>query len=199
MRLPQATNPQLLNLLNLLNYFFMKLTFDRLVMILLVAVIGVYAGKYFYTKPQFINGQKALNFQAVTIDNQAFKLSDLRGSYVLLDFWGSWCGPCRMENPAWVAFNTRYAGKKLKRADAFHMVSIAIERNEESWKRAILNDGLNWPYHILDQTSSMKFFNSPIAQLYKVRALPSNYLIDPQGTIVGVNVHPEDVEKIVGK
>ena len=58
-------------------------------------------------------------------------------------------------------------------------------------------DGLNWPLHILDQSTSVKFFNSPIAKLYKIRVLPSNYLIDPQGVIVGVNLTPEAVEKTV--
>ena len=175
----------------------MKLSFDRLVLILLIVVIGVYIGKYFYTQPQFVNGQKALDFSATTIDNQPFKLSDLRGSYVLLDFWGSWCGPCRMENPNWVAFNARYAGKKLAKAEAFHIVSVAIEQNEANWKQAILYDGLTWPYQIMDKTSSLKFFNAPIATLYKVRAIPSNYLISPQGMIIGVNVQPDDIEKII--
>ena len=177
----------------------MKLSFDRLVMILLIVVVGVYIGKYFYTKPQFVNGQKALDFSANTIGNQQFKLSDLRGSYVLLDFWGSWCGPCRMENPNWVAFNSRYAGKKLKKADGIHLVSVAIEQNEDNWKQAILYDGLTWPYQIMDKTSSLKFFNAPISRLYKVRAIPSNYLISPQGMIIGVNVHPDEVEKIIGQ
>jgi thiol-disulfide isomerase/thioredoxin len=173
----------------------MKITFDRLVIVLIIAVAGIYIGKYFYQKPQFVNGQKALDFQAKTIDEQTFSLSGLKGSYVLLDFWGSWCGPCRKENPAWVDLNNRLAGQKPKNADGFHIVSIAIERNEESWKRAIAYDGLNWPLHILDQTTSMKFFNSPIAALYKVRSLPSNYLIDPNGMIIGVNLSPEEVEK----
>ena len=173
----------------------MKITFDRLVLILIIEVAGIYIGKYFYQKPQFVNGQKALDFTALTVNNQNFQLSQLKGNYVLLDFWGSWCGPCRMENPNWVALNNRYAGQKLPKAQGFHIVSIAIERNAESWKRAIEYDGLNWPLHILDQTSSMKFFNSPIASLYKVRALPSNYLIDPQGVIIGVNLDPAEVEK----
>lgn len=175
----------------------MKITFDRLVIFLIIAVAGIYIGKYFYQKPQFVNGQKALDFQATTIQNQRFTLSDLRGSYVLLDFWGSWCGPCRMENPAWVALNQKLAGQKLPHADAFHIVSIGVEYNADNWKRAIAYDGLNWPLHILDLSSSVKFFDSPITKLYKVRSLPSNYLIDPKGIIVGVNLTPEAVAKRV--
>lgn len=175
----------------------MKITFDRLVLILIIAVAGIYIGKYFYQKPQFVNGQKALDFQATTINNQTFTLSDLRGSYVLLDFWGSWCGPCRMENPAWVALNQKLAGQKLPHAQGFHIVSIGIEHSVDNWKRAIEYDGLYWPLHILDQSTSVKFFDSPIAKLYKVRLLPSNYLIDPKGIIVGVNLRPEAVEKLV--
>ena len=175
----------------------MKITFDRLVLILIIAVAGIYIGKYFYQKPQFVNGQKALDFQATTINNQTFTLSDLRGSYVLLDFWGSWCGPCRMENPNWVALNQKMAGQKLPNAKAFHIVSVGVEYNAENWKRAIEYDGLSWPLHILDLSSSVKFFNSPIAKLYKVHALPSNYLIDPNGIIIGVNMTPETVEKLI--
>ena len=175
----------------------MRITFDRLVLILIIAVAGIYIGKYFYQKPQFVNGQKALDFQATTIHNQTFTLSDLRGNYVLLDFWGSWCGPCRMENPNWVTLNQKLAGQKLPNAKAFHIVSVGVEYNAENWKRAIAYDGLTWPHQVLDLSSSVKFFDSPIAKLYKVRALPSNYLIDPQGEIVGVNMTPEAVEKRV--
>lgn len=177
----------------------MKITFDRLVIVLIIALAGVYVAKYFYHQPQFVNGQKALDFSAQTIGQETFQLSKLQGNYVLLDFWGSWCGPCRMENANWVALHNRLDGQTLAHAKGFHIVSIGVETSEENWKRAIAYDGLNWPLQILDKGSSLKFFNSPLARLYKIRALPSNYLINPKGIIVGVNVSPEAVEKIVTK
>jgi thiol-disulfide isomerase/thioredoxin len=171
----------------------MKLTFDRLLYFIIFLVLAVYVGKYFYQLPQFGQGEKALDFQAETIAGQSFRLSDLRGQYVLLDFWGSWCAPCRQENPRWVQTQQNLHGAKFKKASGFQMVSIGIERNPENWRRAIESDGLNWPYHILDQASSLRFFNSPIAKLYKIRQVPTNYLINPRGQIVAVNISPDEL------
>jgi thiol-disulfide isomerase/thioredoxin len=175
----------------------MRLTFDRFIVFVLFLVLAVYVGKYFYQKPKFQQGEKALDFQAQTIGGQSIRLSDLRGTYVLLDFWGSWCGPCRMENPAWVQVYERLRDVPHGSSKGFHMLSVGIERSEESWRNAIVADGLKWPYHVLDLSSSLRFLNSPVAKLYKIRQVPSNYLISPEGRIIGVNLSPAEVLKKV--
>lgn len=176
-----------------------KLSLNLILNILLIGIIGIYIGRYFYMKPKFINGEKAPDFSAALIHGSQFSLSKLRGRYVLLDFWGSWCGPCREENPKLVALYREFKRKRLKKADGFEIVSVGIENHAPRWSRAIENDGMIWPYHILDVSSNMKFFNSPIAQLYGVKQIPTKYLINPEGRIIGVNLSTEKIRAILEK
>jgi thiol-disulfide isomerase/thioredoxin len=175
----------------------MKLSFNQFLLVLLLIVAVLYVGKYFYQRPQFVNGHTAPDFTAKTINGEKISLSSLRGQYVLLDFWGSWCGPCRMDNPNLVALYERYHGTAFKDAKDFTIVSVAIERNAESWKRAMMQDGLTWPYQILDLTTSMRFINSPVAGIFKIRSLPSSYLINPNGNVMGVNLSAAEIEKLL--
>ncbi|HMQ48299.1 MAG TPA: TlpA disulfide reductase family protein [Saprospiraceae bacterium] len=154
-------------------------------------VIGIFLlimlGKYVYQLPRFHQGEIAPNFTANLLHGAPFELSDLKGRYVLLDFWGSWCGPCRAEHPALVALSRELENTPLKDAEGFSIVSIAIESDENRWKRAIEQDGLYWSWHIMDKTTSFRFFNSKIAQLYGVKSIPAKYLIDPKGNIIATN------------
>lgn len=166
--------------------------------LILIIVTGVViAGKYFYKKPKFVNGEKALEFSATLKDQGNFELSDLRGKYLLLEFWGSWCGPCRAQSKELVALYDKFGNARFEKAKGFEIISVGIETNEDRWRRAIENDGLHWPYHILDKATNLRFFDSPIADLYGVRALPTSYLINEAGMIMGVNLSFEEIDKLL--
>ena len=160
---------------------------------LLIALVVGYGFYYWYKQPGFSQGEKAPDFTAVIKDGSSFTLSDLQGHYVLIDFWGSWCGPCRKENPDLVALYKKYRDKEFKEADGFEMVSIGVENNRNSWEAAIVQDGLNWKYHI-PQTDR---FKSEIVNQYKVREIPTKFLLNPKGEIIGVNLKAHEIDQML--
>ncbi|MEL6660261.1 MAG: TlpA disulfide reductase family protein [Bacteroidota bacterium] len=166
-----------------------------LIAVLLVA--GFYIGRYLYFMPKFTNGRPAPNFSGQLIDGSDFALENLRGQYVLLDFWGSWCGPCRAENPSIVALHSKYKGEQFDNAEGFVVVNVGVERDSSRWSRAIVQDQLNWPYHLMDESSSLKFFNGTVSSLYGIKEVPTSYLIDPQGQIIGVNMEVGQVARLL--
>ena len=161
--------------------------------ILMLLVILGFAGYQIYKMPKFSKGGTTPDFTAELIDGSKFALSDLKGKYVMLDFWGSWCGPCRKDNPNLVRLNNEYHGKTFKDASGFEMLSVAIESSEKSWKRAIAQDRLAWKYHIVQKD----LFKSPIASMYGVKEIPTKYLLDPQGEVIAVNPGYEETKKIL--
>ena len=173
--------------------------FKYILNILAVLAVGLIIGRYFYMKPKHINGERPPAIKAQLQDGQAFQLDDLKGQFVLIDFWGSWCGPCRGENPSLVKLYEKYNKAPFKDAKGFEIVSIGIERNSQRWQRAIEKDGLNWPYHILDQANNLRFFDSPIAADFGVKQVPTKYLINPDGIIMGVNLAVEEMDKLLAK
>lgn len=151
-----------------------------------------FGGRAWYFSPAVDDGELAKDFTAVRADGQSFKLTDLRGSYVLLDFWGSWCGPCRRESPELVALQQKMQGRLT-------IVSVAIERDSSAWQRARTQDARDWPYQVMDRTDSFRFLGGEVASLYGVKQVPLNFLIDPQGYIVAVNAALSDLPKLVAE
>lgn len=149
-----------------------------------------FGGRAWYFSPAVDDGELAKDFTAVRADGQSFKLTDLRGSYVLLDFWGSWCGPCRRESPELVALQQKMQGRLT-------IVSVAIERDSSAWQRARTQDARDWPYQVMDYTSSFRFLGGEVASLYGVKQVPLNFLIDPQGYIVAVNAALPEISAIL--
>ena len=120
-------------------------------------------------------------------DGKVRKLSDLRGKVVLLDFWASWCGPCRRENPNVTNIYSKYHDK------GFEVFSVSLDSDAASWKRAIEADKLVWPNHVSD----LKKWQSQAAAIYGVRSIPSTFLLDKEGRIVQRDLRGADLEKAV--
>lgn len=173
----------------------MKKVFNIIINVLLVGVVAFWIGKYFYMMPKHSSGEEIPNFSAVTLEGKNFQLSDLRGQVVLLDFWGSWCGPCLQENPNLLDLYSRYRGRNYIGLKGFEIVSVGIEQDPERWENTIYRQAINWPYHILDQATSLRFFDSPIAQQFGIKEVPTKYLINENGKIIKVNPTIAEVEE----
>lgn len=125
-------------------------------------------------------GDKAPELAFKSPDGKIIKLSDLKGQMVLIDFWASWCGPCRRENPTVVNAYEHYKNKKFNNGNGFTVYSVSLDKNHTSWLNAIKKDNLSWKNHVSD----LKQWNSEGARIYQVRSIPSNFLIDGDGIIV---------------
>lgn len=171
----------------------MKKLLSNSFLVIIVLVVGFVVGKKIYMTPNYSDGEVAPNFSGTLPNGQNFELTDLKGSYVLIDFWGSWCFPCKAESPAIIDLHNQFNGKKFKDAEGFEIVGVAIEKDEARWKRAIQKWNLPWQYQVVDLNTNFKFFDSQIASDYGVKEVPTKFLVSPDGQIIGVNQKPEEI------
>ncbi|MGK6352321.1 redoxin domain-containing protein [Parapedobacter sp. DT-150] len=133
-------------------------------------------------------GQPAPDFESLTPNNQPVKLSDFKGKYTLVDFWASWCVPCRQENPNIVK---QYHAFKDK---GFTVLGVSLDGNPGAWMRAIQDDRLEWT-----QVSDLQQWGSAVVGLYRIQAIPTSYLLDPQGLITAKNLRGPELEAFLKK
>ena len=133
-------------------------------------------------------GHQAPDFSIPGIDGKPVKLADYKGKYVMLDFWASWCVPCRKENPNVVKLYQQYHSKGL------NIVGVSLDEDKSVWQKAITDDGLSWAHG-----SELQNFNSPAVQRYQVQAIPSNFILDPSGKIIAKNITGNDLSAFFAK
>jgi thiol-disulfide isomerase/thioredoxin len=135
-------------------------------------------------------GQKAPDIIMTSVDGKKLSLSSLKGQMVLIDFWASWCPPCRKENPVVVSTYQKYKGASFKNGEGFTVFSVSMDMSQTAWQNAIIKDKLEWPNHVSD----LKGWRNEAALLYNITAVPFCYLIDGDGIIVSVNPRGEKLE-----
>ncbi|KKX47054.1 TlpA family protein disulfide reductase, partial [Sphingobacterium sp. IITKGP-BTPF85] len=133
-------------------------------------------------------GQPAPDFESFTPNNKSIKLSDFKGKYVLLDFWASWCMPCRQENPNIVKLYNQYKGK------GFDVFGVSLDDNPGPWMRAIADDQLQWT-----QASDLKAWGSVVVGLYRITGIPASYVLNPEGLIIAKNLRGKELEDFLKK
>lgn len=174
------------------NFFEADSSFNKLDAKIRLSPTGKVIGEFIAKEKKTSIGAMAPEFSAADTAGKTVALSSLKGKYVLLDFWAAWCGPCRQENPNVVQAFHKYKEK------GFTVLGVSLDRERKDWLKGVRDDQLTWT-----NVSELKYFESPTAVLYGIESIPRNFLLDPNGKIIGRDLRgPElnsKLEEILGR
>jgi len=148
------------------------------------SAMGQYIAKQIEESKLNITGTELANFSQADVNGKLVSLSSFRGKYVLVDFWASWCGPCRQENPNLLAAFNKYKNKN------FTVFGVSLDQNKQKWIDAIEMDSLTWT-----NVSDLQGWQNAVAQQFKIFSIPQNFLIDPYGKVIGKNLRGAALER----